>query len=238
MPYIPSLQPYLHLLGLNSSATLTDVKREYKKLVLKYHPDKNQNNEQATTDFQALQTAYEKLVRYAENETRIKDDNLYSCEENYNYVSEEDEGDIFGFFAPKSQRKKFILTWKIKHNESTICLSHPIFFGCSSDEIIFWYINTSKASLVLPINNNLALKKKLKCSLYQALGPQLIVSCDDDIEMAIKLPQSQSDLTKILRILAINYEIPASVLTFLSEKLNCEDVYSLNNRLPGTSIFV
>lgn len=52
----PDLSPYYKLLGLPENATSTEVKRQYRKLVLKYHPDRNNGNDAA---FIKIKEAYE-----------------------------------------------------------------------------------------------------------------------------------------------------------------------------------
>lgn len=50
-------------LELEDSATITDVKKAYRKLALKYHPDKNPGNEKETElKFQSVKSAYEHLT--------------------------------------------------------------------------------------------------------------------------------------------------------------------------------
>ena len=51
-----------HVLGLVQTATISDVKQRYRKLVLVYHPDKNP---QGHEHFTSIQNAYEALLKIA-----------------------------------------------------------------------------------------------------------------------------------------------------------------------------
>lgn len=54
---------YYKVLEIQRSATTTDIKKSYRRLALKWHPDKNPDNqEEATSRFRELSEAYEVLI--------------------------------------------------------------------------------------------------------------------------------------------------------------------------------
>jgi curved DNA-binding protein len=52
---------YYKVLGVAKTATQEDIKKAYRKLAVKYHPDKNPNNPQAEARFKEITEAYEVL---------------------------------------------------------------------------------------------------------------------------------------------------------------------------------
>ena len=52
---------YYETLGLDRGATADEIKKVYRKLALKYHPDRNQGNAEAESKFKELSEAYEVL---------------------------------------------------------------------------------------------------------------------------------------------------------------------------------
>ena len=56
------MKDYYYFLGIKSNASPEDIKKAYRKLSLKYHPDKNQNDEFFAERFREIQEAYDTLM--------------------------------------------------------------------------------------------------------------------------------------------------------------------------------
>lgn len=56
------MKDYYYFLGVNKEASLEDIKKAYRKLSLKYHPDKNENDDFFSRRFQEIHEAYEVLA--------------------------------------------------------------------------------------------------------------------------------------------------------------------------------
>ncbi|MBU2512706.1 DnaJ domain-containing protein [bacterium] len=79
-------EDYYSILGVNKSATKADIKKAYKKLAMKFHPDKNKGEKQAEEKFKKINEAYAVL---SDDNKRQQYDN-FGAEGFSNRFSQED----------------------------------------------------------------------------------------------------------------------------------------------------
>lgn len=56
------MKDYYYFLGISQDASVEDIKKAYRKLSMKYHPDKNDNDDFFELRFREVQEAYEVLI--------------------------------------------------------------------------------------------------------------------------------------------------------------------------------
>lgn len=58
------MKEYYSRLFLKNGASQDEVKKAYRKLVKKFHPDKNESSDEYTEEFKQIQEAYDKLMAH------------------------------------------------------------------------------------------------------------------------------------------------------------------------------
>lgn len=81
------MKDFYYILGISASATETEIKAAYRKLSMKFHPDKNQGDEYFSDRFKDIQEAYEIL---SDPDGRVKYDGALRVQQNSgnNYYEE------------------------------------------------------------------------------------------------------------------------------------------------------
>ena len=54
---------YYEVLGVDKNASADEIKKAYRKLAVKYHPDKNPGDKAAEEKFKAIAAAYETIKK-------------------------------------------------------------------------------------------------------------------------------------------------------------------------------
>ncbi|MBU2647185.1 molecular chaperone DnaJ, partial [bacterium] len=109
-----SKRDYYEVLGVSNSVTSEELKKQYRKLALKYHPDRNPDDKDAETAFKEASEAYEVL---SDPQRRAQYDQFGHAAENMggggrNPFQGSGFGDIFGdvfseFFGGSTRRSDF-----------------------------------------------------------------------------------------------------------------------------------
>jgi len=58
---MPTTRDYYEILGVDKNASESDIKKAYRKMAMKYHPDRNENDPEAERKFKEASEAYEVL---------------------------------------------------------------------------------------------------------------------------------------------------------------------------------
>ena len=67
------MNPHYQVLGLNSQASEDDIKKAYRKLSKKYHPDLNPDNPKAEEMFKKVSEAYNSLTNKKKPHNNVHD---------------------------------------------------------------------------------------------------------------------------------------------------------------------
>ncbi|PPI87952.1 molecular chaperone DnaJ [Candidatus Pantoea edessiphila] len=85
---------YYEILGVNKSSDEREIKKAYKRLAMKFHPDRNPGDKKAEAKFKEIKEAYEILTD--SNKRAAYDQYGHSAFEKVNMGAGTDFGDIFG----------------------------------------------------------------------------------------------------------------------------------------------
>ena len=99
-----NFKDYYKILEVEKNASQDDIKRQFRKLATKYHPDKNQGNSESESKFKDISEAYEVL---SDAEKRKKYDTLGSSYSNFkNRGGDNNDYDWSQWFANNQGKKQ------------------------------------------------------------------------------------------------------------------------------------
>ena len=110
-----SKRDYYEVLGVDRSATKEHLKKSYRKLAMKYHPDRNQGDAKADEKFKELSEAYEILSddqkrqaydQFGHQGVNSSFNNAQSAAEGFSDIFGDIFSDIFGGSAGRSSRNR------------------------------------------------------------------------------------------------------------------------------------
>ncbi len=134
------------MLGIKQDATIDDIKKAFRNLALKYHPDKNANSEEFKIKFMSIVEAYEVL---SDSSSRKKyDQNIsYVNKVNYHWVPSADINDYYSYENIKKRYSEGNVTyggiWDISENaNSGIWKATLLLFGLLGFVVTFILIKT------------------------------------------------------------------------------------------------
>lgn len=107
------MKDYYYFLGVSPDASYEDIKKSYRKLSLKYHPDKNENDDFFADRFREIQEAYEILSDQVKRKSY--DQNLESHQKTFRYHV---PPSIKTFTANKikvTKGEEIIITWQTQN---------------------------------------------------------------------------------------------------------------------------
>ncbi len=115
---------YYQILGISKNANKSDIKKSYRKLAIKYHPDRNQGNKKFEEKFKEVKEAYEVLIDDKKRSMYDKyghNANINDSEFTSEFTTSGDFGDIFGdvfgdIFGVKKKNKSYKKGSDIEYN--------------------------------------------------------------------------------------------------------------------------
>lgn len=132
----PKKGPNLYeVLGVGRSASDDDIKKAYKSLARKYHPDLNQNNPAAEGMFQKLTRAYEVLADPAKRDQ-------------YDRALDEEDRNTYTDVAPKPSRRSDFVFF--------------VFVLFLVLAMLFFFLDTAKGTYFLVVAVTLEIKTSIE----------------------------------------------------------------------------
>ncbi|MGX7582828.1 DnaJ domain-containing protein [Candidatus Vidania fulgoroideorum] len=207
------MKDYYKILGVDKNSTQEEIKKAYRRLAMKYHPDKNPGDKKSEEKFKEIKEAYEILSNKNNN---FSDNNF----EEESYEKDENFGDIFGDFFESEDESYY-------EKKKTIELRIDLMDSAKGKKIIknFYYydfcnkckgkkyINGKYSSCLFcngkgyVINNDIFITIKQSCNYCNGSGMGYLTLCNV-CKGTGKIKKNKKVLIKIPKGVVNGYEIP------------------------------
>lgn len=141
---------------------------------------------------------------------------------NFNFEKTAVPNQSYSFFSTPKVESFTEGDWRAEYYKFNLFVYHPMLNGCK-DNITFWNLSNNPG-VSMPINFNKELGQQLRKKLIPLIPLSSYWSCDDDVEITVKLPIDQNLLDAVLNSVFEIYNLPAQLIDFLLEKMS----FSLN----------
>ena len=227
-------EDYYNILGIKKKATSTEIKKAYKNLAIKYHPDKNPDNKEAEDKFKIISEAYSVLSDKDKKDTYDQfGEDGFSNRPSVNRMNTFFKGNPFGpgfpFGSefPSENAKKTVYkngvtftTFRAGRDDSSEYPNDVNIININSDVMIINVLNNSK------VNNSIG-----KIIDYDMNKSKYIVKTDTGAQVLIK----HEKLLQLVTITTIdlndeNLNNLQGVITGISQDLERYNI-NLNNKI-------
>ena len=154
------MKNYYYFLGVKENASEEDIKKAYRKLSLKYHPDKNPDDNFFESRFMEIKEAYEMLIDAEKR--RIYDDNL-SHEQRSHRPNLPPTIKSFSVNKVRVQKgEEVIITWQTQNADIVKVLPFGLQKGYGEKVIRITEFKDGQFQLLLHVTNSLLNKTVVK----------------------------------------------------------------------------
>ena len=213
------MKDYYYFLGISPEATAEDIKKAYRKLSLKYHPDKTANDEFFENRFREVQEAYETLIN--EDSRKNYDSNLslpkYQARNNLPPF-------IKTFSANKIRVKKgeeVIINWQTQNADVVKILPFGLEKSYGERTFKINEFKDGKFQILLHAMNSSIQKTAVKgitvTEVFENDKEKIKSDVQDLLNSQKRIPQNRSGFPKILKLLLLFFILIVIILYILNK---------------------
>ncbi len=214
-------------LGLEPTASVKEIKQAYRRLILKFHPDKVQQDTlsiaEAEMIFKNIQAAYDILSEPQEKlayDRELSVNRFNHAEVNTNLHRNSQHG----FWSKKAEHSEaanavMIDEWFIDDSHSDdfhLFLSRP---SLRHEFMPYIRYSLKGGSIGIPYNRCEEKSRQLYQNLLRIIPSDAYWGSSVDIELTLKLPDRGVRATSLLRLIAEHFELPDNLARMVRERM-------------------